>query len=75
MVITLCSTVHMLYVVHFSDIQPLKIFHFGGDEIPHGAWEGSPICEDYLGHPVSPEDATALKQEFVVGDMNARDQI
>ncbi|XP_072028045.1 beta-hexosaminidase-like [Amphiura filiformis] len=27
-----------------ADIQPLKIFHFGGDEVPHGAWEDSPAC-------------------------------
>jgi hexosaminidase len=30
-----------------EDIQPLKIFHFGGDETPHGAWEGSPACEGF----------------------------
>ena len=27
-----------------ADIQPLEIFHFGGDEVPHGAWENSPAC-------------------------------
>ena len=27
-----------------EDIQPLKIFHFGGDEVPHGAWQDSPAC-------------------------------
>ncbi|XP_052781398.1 beta-hexosaminidase-like isoform X2 [Mya arenaria] len=25
-------------------IQPLKMFHFGGDEVPYEAWEGSPAC-------------------------------
>ncbi len=23
---------------------PLEIVHLGGDEVPHGAWEGSPAC-------------------------------
>lgn len=27
-----------------EDIMPLKIFHFGGDEVPYEAWEGSPAC-------------------------------
>ena len=42
------------------------MFHFGGDEVPHGSWEGSPLCEAYLGHPVTPDDAKALMTEFVV---------
>jgi len=25
-------------------IQPLEIFHFGGDEVAHGAWTQSPAC-------------------------------
>ena len=27
------------------DIQPLTIYHFGGDEVPGGAWKKSPACE------------------------------
>jgi len=27
-----------------EDIQPLRVFHFGGDEVPYEAWEGSPAC-------------------------------
>ena len=26
------------------DIQPLKVFHFGGDEVASKAWTGSPVC-------------------------------
>ncbi len=26
----------------------LKILHTGGDEVPAGVWEGSPMCQDYL---------------------------
>lgn len=29
-------------------IQPLKIFHVGGDEVPIGAWDGSTICMNYI---------------------------
>ncbi|XP_053378218.1 beta-hexosaminidase-like [Mercenaria mercenaria] len=27
-----------------EDIMPLQTFHFGGDEVPYEAWEGSPAC-------------------------------
>ncbi len=27
---------------------PLIMFHIGGDEVPHGAWEGSPVCAKFL---------------------------
>jgi hexosaminidase len=26
----------------------LDILHLGGDEIPHGAWEGSPLCHSFM---------------------------
>ncbi|MCK5137604.1 MAG: carbohydate-binding domain-containing protein [Bacteroidales bacterium] len=30
----------------------LEILHAGGDEVPHGSWEGSPVCTDFLrSHP------------------------
>lgn len=28
-----------------ADISPLKTFHFGGDEVPYEAWQGSPSCK------------------------------
>ncbi|TFV94174.1 N-acetyl-beta-hexosaminidase [Algoriphagus kandeliae] len=36
---------------------PLKVFHTGGDEVPHGVWEKSPICQEFLAENKS------LKQE------------
>ncbi|WNJ21324.1 family 20 glycosylhydrolase [Pontibacter sp. G13] len=31
---------------------PLTMVHTGGDEVPRGAWAGSPICEEFLqSHP------------------------
>ena len=26
----------------------LKNFHLGGDELPYGAWIGSPICQEFV---------------------------
>ena len=31
-----------------KDIQPLTVFHFGGDEVAKGAWMGSPKCQNLL---------------------------
>ncbi|KAL4239994.1 hypothetical protein ACF0H5_000789 [Mactra antiquata] len=31
-----------------KDVQPLDIYHFGGDEVAHGVWELSPTCENFL---------------------------
>jgi len=41
------------------DIQPLKVFHMGGDEVPRNAWSQSPICAA-LGIPVGD-----LKKHFI----------
>ena len=27
---------------------PIDIFHVGGDEVPMGAWTGSPICQEFM---------------------------
>ncbi|MDD1794200.1 carbohydate-binding domain-containing protein [Enterovibrio sp. ZSDZ42] len=40
------TVVSSLVQLH-QDIQPLKTFHFGGDEIA-GAWTDSPICKAFL---------------------------
>ena len=42
-----------------STIQPLKVFHFGGDEVADGAWMKSPACSGRA------SSTSALKQEFV----------
>ncbi|KAJ8301463.1 hypothetical protein KUTeg_020450, partial [Tegillarca granosa] len=31
-----------------KDINPLKTFHFGGDEVPYEAWEDSPACQKLM---------------------------
>ncbi|KAL9962574.1 hypothetical protein ACROYT_G031685 [Oculina patagonica] len=39
----LLSTLSRLH----GDIQPLTLYHFGGDEVPEGVWEDSPECLNY----------------------------
>ncbi|KAH9498754.1 hypothetical protein Btru_005047 [Bulinus truncatus] len=36
--------INALYAMH-RDISPLRMFHFGGDEVPSGTWQKSPVCE------------------------------
>lgn len=45
-------------------IQPLHIFHFGGDEVPKGAWVESPICQKLM-QEKSISDSAGLKEYFV----------
>ena len=35
-------------VYYHNDVMPLKIYHFGGDEVAPGAWENSTACEDLM---------------------------
>lgn len=39
---------HLLSVLArlHEDIQPLTLFHFGGDEVPLGVWVDSPACQN-----------------------------
>ncbi|KAH9512767.1 hypothetical protein Btru_038144 [Bulinus truncatus] len=39
-------------------IQPLQVFHFGGDEVARGAWQNSTACAPFL------KDGINLKREF-----------
>lgn len=43
-----------------SDIQELKVFHFGGDEVADGAWMESPACRDRA------SSTGRLKEDFVL---------
>ncbi|XP_032217891.2 beta-hexosaminidase [Nematostella vectensis] len=62
---------HIVFQVrrmHF-DVQPLTTFHFGGDEVAHGAWTKSPACAalaQKLGlNFTSPSIVKDLKEYFV----------
>ncbi|XP_071084142.1 beta-hexosaminidase-like [Haliotis cracherodii] len=55
------KTLHDLH----KDISPLKIFHFGGDEVAKGAWENSTACEQVFGNGFDIADTKILKQLFL----------
>jgi hexosaminidase len=42
----------------------LKVIHTGGDEVPHGSWAGSPICETFLERDSEISDAGDLQAYF-----------
>ena len=44
-----------------EDIQPLEVFHFGGDEVPEGAWDGSRACQDLLKDKANGEDFDLMR--------------
>ena len=31
-----------------ADVQPLEFYHFGGDEVAHGVWTNSTICQEFM---------------------------
>ncbi len=56
-IVCVCQpSVYDFYETVLQDIQemyeeanvPLSMIHTGGDEVPKGAWEGSPLCAQYL---------------------------
>ena len=40
------NVISALVVIH-KGIQPLTLFHFGGDEVSNGAWTDSPVCKEF----------------------------
>ncbi|XP_031565065.1 uncharacterized protein LOC116300346 [Actinia tenebrosa] len=49
-----------------SEIQPLTVYHFGGDEVPRGVWEGSEACDKFMSKNQS-EDRKAVIKEYFIG--------
>ena len=50
-----------------SKIQPLTLFHFGGDEVADGVWVDSPVCREFV-HATSGQQTvskTYLKEYFL----------
>lgn len=46
-------------------IMPLKVFHFGGDEVAKGAWENSTACDELFRSGFDFRDFKDLKEYFV----------
>lgn len=51
-------------IEYHQDIMPLKIYHFGGDEVAPGAWENSTACENVKKQSPGGEKKI-LKEHFV----------
>lgn len=44
------KVVKELVSMHLEADAPLKTMHTGGDEVPHGVWEKSPVCNSMVEH-------------------------
>jgi hexosaminidase len=44
---------------------PLKTIHTGGDEVPAGVWEKSPICADFIAQEASIDSPLKLQSYFI----------
>jgi hexosaminidase len=44
---------------------PLSTIHTGGDEVPHGVWEKSPVCEQFIKDNQNIKDVKELKGHFL----------
>lgn len=44
---------------------PLNVVHTGGDEVPHGVWEKSPVCADFIARETSVNGVNDLSAYFI----------
>ncbi|KAK3094852.1 hypothetical protein FSP39_007074 [Pinctada imbricata] len=59
----IAHVINSLIDMHIN-IQPLNIFHFGGDEVAHGAWEASNICKEFIKRNAGINSVKDLKKHF-----------
>ena len=48
-----------------KEVQPLKVFNFGGDEVPEEAWQESPACQSLMAGRDDLKTTKDLKRFFV----------
>lgn len=53
----------MIKMYHDADV-PLHTIHTGGDEVPHGAWTASPVCEKFIRESVEVNAVDDLRDYF-----------
>lgn len=53
-----------IIAMHAEAGQPLTVFHVGGDEVAKGAWEDSPLCQDFMAEK-GLKDVHELKDYFL----------
>ena len=51
--------------IHKSAGHGLPIYHFGGDEVAHDAWKGSPICQEFMRQRPDINNNDDLKKYFL----------
>ncbi|WP_263810545.1 MULTISPECIES: family 20 glycosylhydrolase [Salinibacter] len=61
----LTAVVDELRGLHDTAGAPLPAVHVGGDEVPAGAWAGSPICDDYITRTEGVDGADDLFGHFL----------
>ncbi len=61
----LATVVDELRNLHDAADAPLSTVHVGGDEVPSGAWTGSPICEEYIAETEGVDSADDLFGDFL----------
>jgi hexosaminidase len=44
---------------------PLRTVHTGGDEVPHGVWENSPVCESFKNNNTDINNVHDIKDYFL----------
>ena len=49
---------------------PMEIFHAGGDEVPFGAWQKSPICQRFIKETASVNSSDDLHQYYLLNLLN-----
>ncbi len=55
-----------IHLMHEEADHPLTTIHTGGDEVPDGVWEGSPICQEFLKeHPEIEPNKEGLTKYFL----------
>ncbi|MDD3807220.1 MAG: family 20 glycosylhydrolase, partial [Candidatus Marinimicrobia bacterium] len=62
-----CEKVFDEIIAMYKDANvPLDIIHIGGDEVPQGSWNGSPLCQAFLMEHPDYENADDLARYFSI---------
>jgi hexosaminidase len=69
------TVIDAMIEMHDAAGVPLRLYHAGGDEVPRGAWAGSPMCAAYLQeHPEidNPQNLQKVYFTWIVEYLTAR---
>jgi hexosaminidase len=60
----IATVIDELIDMHDEAGAPLRVLHTGGDEVPVGAWAGSPLCAEYLRQHPEIDNPKNLQKAF-----------